>query len=412
MKVPRYKGSKDLLPEDMARFRHIEDVFRQSCLGWGYREVRTPTLEYLHLFTSAGTLTPGMLRRVYSFLDWDGWSGERVVLRPDGTIPTVRLYIDSMQEECPARLSYVSNMFAFEETGREARERWQGGAELVGSGKPMAELELIQLALEVLSRLNVGPVELRLSHAGLIRACLDEMGLTAEERSGLLPRLADGAGPLSDALQKQALRKSLSLLVGYKGRSQGFIKNIEASLGHVCPSLGGELEEFSRVTEVLDSAGVKYEIDIASARDFEYYTGTIFQFFVGDTKVGGGGRYDGLTPLLGGKKRPAAGFALYISRLIDMVKLNTPSSPVVEVEAEEHSPIKDSLKAVRLIQEAGFTARLNLGAKNGGRGVWRLQVNRAPPSFVLTAGKTKRKFDSMPDVLEWMRGNVTQAGAA
>jgi len=96
MRVQRCKGTRDLSPDEMARFRLIEAVFRDRCLRWGYQEVRTPTIEYLHLFTSAGTLTPSMLGKVYSFLDWDGWSGERVVLRPDGTIPIARLYIDTM----------------------------------------------------------------------------------------------------------------------------------------------------------------------------------------------------------------------------------------------------------------------------------------------------------------------------
>jgi histidyl-tRNA synthetase len=109
----------------MASFRHVEDAFRSSCLKWGYEEIRTPTLEYLHLFTSTGTLTPSMLSKVYSFLDWDGWSGERVVLRPDGTIPTARLYIESLSQASPAKLFYVEDIFSFEETGKESRERWQ-----------------------------------------------------------------------------------------------------------------------------------------------------------------------------------------------------------------------------------------------------------------------------------------------
>src|SRR3989304_7667712 len=77
MRVLRCKGTQDMLPQDMARFRQVERIFRECCLGWGYQEVRTPVLEYLPLFTSVGTLTPEMLGRVYSFLDWGGWSGER-----------------------------------------------------------------------------------------------------------------------------------------------------------------------------------------------------------------------------------------------------------------------------------------------------------------------------------------------
>src|SRR5512136_2220818 len=123
----RCKGNRDLLPQDMESFRNVEEAFRSSCLKWGYEEVRTPTLEYLHLFTAAGTLTPSMLSKVYSFLDWDGWSGERVALRPDGTIPVARLFIENFAKEEIARLSYVTNVFIFEETGKEKREKWQCG---------------------------------------------------------------------------------------------------------------------------------------------------------------------------------------------------------------------------------------------------------------------------------------------
>ena len=154
MRVQRCKGTRDLSPEEMRVFRLIEGVFRDCCLKWGYEEVRTPILEYLHLFTSTGTLTPGMLSKVYSFLDWDGWSGERVVLRPDGTIPVARLFIDSMEDKKLAKLFYVANVFIFEETGKETRERWQCGAELIGAGSTAADVELIIMALEVLKSLG------------------------------------------------------------------------------------------------------------------------------------------------------------------------------------------------------------------------------------------------------------------
>ena len=153
MKVERCRGFRDLSPAEMARFRFVEDVFKDCCLKWGYQEIRTPSLEYLYLFTSAGTLTPGMLGRVYSFLDWDGWSGERVVLKPDGTIPAARFYIESIKEGL-SRLFYVTNIFIFEETGRKSRERWQCGAELIGVNSVLSDVELVTLALDVLDRLG------------------------------------------------------------------------------------------------------------------------------------------------------------------------------------------------------------------------------------------------------------------
>ncbi len=162
MKVQRCKGTRDLSPEEMTRFRLIEGVFRDCCLKWGYQEVKTPTIEYLHLFTSAGTLTSSMLGRVYSFLDWDGWSGERVVLRPDGTIPIARLYIDTMKGKGLAKLFYVTNTFIFEETGKKTRERWQCGTELIGVSSSLSDAELVLLALEVLQKLGLKDIELRL----------------------------------------------------------------------------------------------------------------------------------------------------------------------------------------------------------------------------------------------------------
>ncbi|TFG44901.1 MAG: ATP phosphoribosyltransferase regulatory subunit, partial [Dehalococcoidia bacterium] len=132
MTQDRCRGCRDLGPEEMLKFRLAESVFIDTALKWGYEEVRTPTLEYLHLFTSAGTLTPGMLGQVYSFLDWDGWSGERVVMRPDGTIPIARFFVDNLSERDVVRLFYVINVFRFQDNPDANRERWQCGAELIG----------------------------------------------------------------------------------------------------------------------------------------------------------------------------------------------------------------------------------------------------------------------------------------
>ena len=118
---------RDLLPEQMRAFRHVEDAFRQVARQWGYEEIRTPTVESYSLFTSAGALSPEMLAGAYTFLDWDGWSGERVMLRYDSTIPVVRAAVDA-GVELPARLLYVQSVFR----GAEG-EDWQCGLEYLGA---------------------------------------------------------------------------------------------------------------------------------------------------------------------------------------------------------------------------------------------------------------------------------------
>jgi histidyl-tRNA synthetase len=132
----RSRGMRDLLPDEMDRVRKVEDAFAAACRLWGYREIRTPVIEPLHLFTAAGTLSPKMLDTVYSFLDWDGWSGERVV-RPDSTIPVARLYVEKLKLKMVR--SFMFRAFFALPRGR-SREDWQCGVELIGDSYRSATL--------------------------------------------------------------------------------------------------------------------------------------------------------------------------------------------------------------------------------------------------------------------------------
>lgn len=403
--MQRCKGTRDLSPEEMRRFRLIEGAFRDSCLKWGYDEVRTPTLEYLHLFTSTGTLTPGMLGKVYSFLDWDGWSGERVVLRPDGTIPIARLYIDCMSEKELAKLFYVTNIFIFEETGKETRERWQCGAELIGMNSTIADTELIILALEVLKKLGLKNIELRLSHAGLIRALLVALGLSGEEQAAVFDRILDGdvealAGVKSG---KSGLGRVLTPLLGLEGKSSGFLKNLKTLLPQNLPELELPLDDFISVVDLLEDLSCDYQVDIASGRGFEYYTGMMFQLFVGGERVGGGGRYDALIPLMGGKDIPASGFALYLDHLMNLVKpeaLAKPPGEKILIKAEPEA-MKEGFNVATCLHEAGYVAEFNLGGREIAGSGWTLEVRSGAPPFVLTdqAGHKKLEAQTSAEVL-------------
>jgi len=362
MKVSRCKGTRDLLPEDMARFRRIEAGFGACCLDWGYKEVRTPVLEYLHLFTSAGTLSPDMLGRVYSFLDWDGWSGERVVLRPDGTIPVARLYVENLQALPISRLFYVENMFAFEGTGEGSRERWQCGAELIGGSKPEGDVELISLAMEALAKLDISHVEIRLAHAGLLKIFLESLGLSGEEEAGVLDQIFSGNLNVLGELRGKSpeTEKQLQMLFGLKGSTPGFMENLRSVFLSSLPALEPSLDELARVARMLSSLGFKYQIDFTSGRSFEYYTGIIFGFYGAERRLGGGGRYDELIPLVGGKDMRASGFAMYIDELTGLIKEPPPRERVL-VRVKDEEGLKDSLEAARMMRGAGYIAEFDLG---------------------------------------------------
>ena len=396
MRVQRCKGTRDLSPEEMGKFRLIEGVFRDCCLRWGYEEVRTPTLEYLDLFTSTGTLTPGMLGKVYSFLDWDGWSGERVVLRPDGTIPVVRLYIDSLEEKV-AKLFYAANVFIFEATGKKTRERWQCGAELIGVSSPAADVELITLALEVLKKSGIEGIELRLSHLGLIRALLQKLGLSQEQQTRTFDQILDGDVEALARIKPadSELERALTLLLDLPGKSPGFLKNLQALFSQHLPELKPHIDNFINIVDLLETLGCKYQIDIASARGFEYYTGVVFQFLRDEERVGGGGRYDALVPLMGGGSIPASGFALYLDRLMNLVKpepLTSLPRILVRAEPDEVKALPAGFSVASRLREAGYVAELDLGGRELADFGWILDVGEGP-LFVLTDRVNQRRFE-------------------
>jgi histidyl-tRNA synthetase len=418
VRIQRCKGSRDLYPEDMKRFLHIEETFRDCCLKAGYAEVRTPTVEYLHLFTAAGTLTPGTLRRVYSFLDWDGWSGERVVLRPDGTIPIARLYIEGMGKSALARLFYIANIFMFEETGAETRERWQCGAELIGAGSALADVELITLAREVLSRLGIEAVELRLAHIGLIRALLEELGLSRSEQVKVFDQIMDGDLAALTKIKPKSpeLGRVLSQLLDLKGKSSGFLHNFKALFNHELPRLEPHIDDFINVVSLLDSLGYDYQIDIAAGAGFEYYTGMTFQLFSGEEKIGGGGRYDALIPLLGNQDVPASGFALYLDRLMNRLRpeaLSRPLSQRVLVTVADSRALKSGFSVASDLREAGYVAEFDLGAQRPADFGWTLEVR--PDQFVLIDRLRQKVHEAsnVTEILALLEGKgADKAGAA
>jgi len=415
MKIQRCKGTRDLAPEEMAEFRIIEGHFRDSCQSWGYREVKTPTIEPLHLFTSVGTLTPGMLSKVYSFLDWDGWSGERVVLRPDGTIPIARLFIDRMADSDLARMFYITNIFIFEETGRETREKWQCGAELVGVSSPQTDAELIMLALEVINKLKLEGVKIRLSHAGLIKALLSRLEVSTEEQANIFDQILDGNKKAIDKIKSgnPEIEGILLPLIKRKGQSAGFLKNLKGLFAGDIPEIADQIDDFIRVVEILEALGCDYQIDIASGAGFEYYTGVIFQIYKGREKIGGGGRYDNLIPEMGGGDIPASGFALYLDRLMNIIKADSLALPraakiSVKPESEEVALLKTAFEITSALREAGYIAEITPAGTKTGDENWSLEITDKGYSLISQGNAELKKLEArnIEEVLKLLEENI------
>jgi len=406
------KGARDLLPADTERFRYIEDAFRHSCITWGYQEVKTPTIEYLNLFTSAGTLTPRMLNKVYSFLDWDGWSGERVVLRPDGTIPVARLYAENLSEQETARLYYVTNVFAFEETGTQNREKWQCGAELIGSKKAISDVELIMLIKEILNGLGIDNYEIQLSHAGLLKSLLKELELSSEEYTEILTQILDGNWQrlLQIRTQNSDMNRILSLLINFKGKSSSFLENLK-SLPRISPELRQEINNFVEISTYLDETSCAYQIDITSVRGFEYYTGLCFKFVLNGEEIVSGGRYDNLIPIIGNINSPACGFALYIDPLMNAIEFsgNQKTDNNVAIALEDMTPlnVKLAFELSNLLRKAGYVTEFAIDEHKPQKR-WLVKVRTKPSIYIITeqVQNQKREANSVDNVLDIIGGSA------
>ncbi len=358
----RCPGMHDLQPGEMALFRRIERVFRDVCERWGFQEIRTPVIEHLHLFTSAGTLSPQMLGRVYSFLDWDGWSGERVVLRPDATIPAARLYWERYRGQI-AKLYYVENIFRFAPAG-ERREVWQCGAELIGDAWPLGDLEVIELVRAVLRDLGIDEPVLRLSHTGILRAILATAGYSEEEQLALYDRVIEGDAGVFGEIDRRLPQAGAPLgmlrdLSG--GRVQG-LENLSSAFAASLPRVQQPLHELRTIASALDAAGCSYELDLTMVRGFEYYTGPVFQMLIGDQNVAGGGRYDGLVSSQEGHSVPACGFAVSVEPLVALLAGGEaeprPADVDVAPQGAEPQTLAAATAAVTVLHARGYGARL------------------------------------------------------
>tara|TARA_Y100000588_G_scaffold357212_1_gene414180 strand:+ start:124 stop:1254 length:1131 start_codon:yes stop_codon:yes gene_type:complete len=334
----------------MRAFRHLEDAFRQVASQWGYDEIRTPTVESYSLFTSAGALSPEMLAGAYSFLDWDGWSGERVMLRYDSTIPVVRAAVDA-GIELPARLLYVQSVFR----GAEG-EDWQCGLEYLGAPAVVGDLEVLAVAADTFAALSL-PVDLRLMHAGVARAAVDAAGLTdVLARRALLDEVAgNGLAAVHDAFEDHpAAHAFLKAALGGSGEL-ALVDNLIALARNGLPDAVGPLEELGEVAAALVETGRAVSIDFTIPFDFDYYSGVTWELHGEGGAWGRGGRYQPIGP---GAPESACGFALDADRLSGRFGSAPLRGAAVAIVAESDSGLAGALRLASSLHHHGISAAL------------------------------------------------------
>ena len=326
-RIQRVKGTRDLLPEDMAKRRYVFERIREVFEAYGFKEILTPTFEYTKLFE----LRSGeeVVEQLYAFEDK---GGRNISLRPDLTSSVARLFVNSFQTAPkPIRWYYIANMFRYEEpqSGR-LREFWQAGVELIGSQNIEADAEVIALLIE--SYINTGLKEFTVNIGD--RVLLDEFAkmLGVKDDIGLM-RLIDKKDKMTQeeftenlkefGLSEKEIEKVFTL-IELKGKPDDVLP--KAYELFESKTAREELEKIEELFELLKAYGVEdYAlIDFGIARGFDYYTSIVFEAIapneLGIGSIGGGGRYDNLIEVFGGKPTPATGFAIGIERLIPILE--------------------------------------------------------------------------------------------
>jgi histidyl-tRNA synthetase len=305
------KGTYDVLPV-AAEARAVLEGHAQQILGRaGFKRIETPVFESTELFVrGVGEATDVVQKEMYTFTDQ---GGRALTLRPEGTAPIARAYIEHGMHKLPqpVKFWYLSSFFRQErpQAGRY-RQFWQVGAETIGSERPEVDAELIVLLAELLETMGVKGVRLRLASLGTPET-------RAQYREELTSYLHAHEAQLSAEVKARIELNPLRAFDSSDPSTQAVMKGAPKLLDQLRPE---DKEHFDSVKALLDVVGLIYELDPTLVRGLDYYTRTLFEFTAdglgAQSGVGGGGRYDRLIEQIGGQSTPACGWAAGIERIL------------------------------------------------------------------------------------------------
>ncbi len=364
--VPR--GTYDLLPEDAALRQRIVAEARALAEGAGFGQIETPVFEDSELFVrTVGEATDIVSKEMYTFEDR---SGRSLTLRPEGTAPVCRAYIEHGMHKLPqpVKLWYQGPMFRYEapQAGRY-RQHSQVGVEAIGSDDPALDAELIDLLGHLYARLGLRGVRLHLTSIG-----------TPESRREYERELRDYLlqSQVFDAEQRERIELNPMRAFDWE---EPEIQAVTDSAPKMLDRLSDEDgRHFEEVRRLLDGAGIDYDIDPRLVRGLDYYTRTVFEFrsdvLGAQSGIGGGGRYDRLIEQIGGAPTPGVGWATGLERIAQAMQASGTSEVAEPVESgeaprflfavTEPAARERVFRAVSELREEGLGATMDLGDRS------------------------------------------------
>ncbi len=365
------RGTRDLLPPDAARFHGLGDLARSLTDRYGYRPIETPVFEQAAVFERGiGEVTDVVEKELFRIAPRSE-EAESWALRPEPTAGIVRAYVQhGMQTQPqPVRLTTIGPMFRYDrpQAGRY-RQFWQFDVEAIGDSGPAIDAEVIELGHRFYAEAGVTGVEVLINSIG-------DAACRPAYLAALVAYYEAHAAALPEAERDRLARNPLRLLDSKHPAMADVNRDAPRITDHLCPACA---THFDAVRAHLDALGVPYRIAPGLVRGLDYYTRTAFEYYVAGREgqqqaLGGGGRYDGLVELLGGRPTPGIGFGLGLDRVALVLEAqgaalgdgDAPPDAVV-VSADPAASV-ERLRIATLLRAAGLRARADLGARKLGR---------------------------------------------
>ena len=312
IQIPR--GTQDILPKDSYKWQYIEDTLKNVCEKYNYQEIRTPIFESTDLFVRAvGDTTDIVNKEMYTFKD----KGDRsMTLRPEGTAPVVRSYIENKMygdPNQPIKVFYNQPMFRYErqQKGRY-RQFVQFGVEAIGVEDPLIDVEILSMLMAFYESFGLKDLELHINSIG-------DFESRKEYQKALQEHFRPKIDEFCDDCQSRIDTNPMRILDCKTDKNHPLM----SSAPKITDYLNREsIEYYEKVKSQLDKIGIKYVEDPSLVRGLDYYTHTAFELmstadgFGSITTLAGGGRYNGLVEMLDGPAETGIGFALSIERLL------------------------------------------------------------------------------------------------
>ena len=363
-KLNAVKGMNDILPPDSARWEWLEEKVRIHMARSAYCNIRTPIVEPTALFVrGTGETTDIVEKEMYSFED--RLNGEQLTLRPENTPGVVRAAIQhNLTYDGGKRLYYMGPMFRHERPQRgRYRQFFQLGAEAIGFAGPEVDAELMLLAHGLFAELGLRQV----------RVELNSLGVPAERqahRTALIAYFEQHADLLDTDAQRRLSTNPLRILDTKNPAMQALVQDAPQLLGYLGDA---SLKHLQTVQSLLTACGVQWQINPRLVRGLDYYSHTVFEFITDELgaqgTLCGGGRYDGLFELLGGKPTPAVGWGMGMERVLELIQVQSaaPVAPVPDAYAviPDAASLAVVMPALQALRHAGVKIQMHAGGADG-----------------------------------------------